>query len=203
MAKICHGEEAVGSIANIPANLIVAIMLGITQFFSMMSYISITAISREGENAVFMKYIPISLHQQFIYKAIPNVIMNTIMNMVIFIIAEILLPIPILYLVVVLILSTLLSIIQSFLNIMRDLRKPKLRWDTEYAVVKQNMNLIWPMVWEMLSIGAIVGLTMLFFVVDLNAFLAFAIVVILLVGIIYLLNRYIKKHQKELFEKIY
>lgn len=150
-----------------------------------------------------MKYIPIPLYQQLLYKAIPNIIMNIIMNVVIFIVVEILVPIPILYLIVVLILSTLFSVIQSFLNLIRDLKKPKLKWDTEYAVVKQNMNLMWPMIFGMLCIGIIVGLTILFSIMNFNEILALGIVLMILVGVIYILNCYIKKHQEELFEKVY
>lgn len=169
----------------------------------MMNYISITAISRDGASAVFVKYIPLSLYRQFLYKSIPHIIMNTIMNLIVFILAKLVTPIPILYLIVVLILSTLFNIIQSFLNLIIDLKKPKLKWDTEYAVVKQNMNLMWTMIFGMVCIGIIVGLTVIFTVANCNPIIAFSITTLFLIGVIYLLNRYIKEHQEELFKKIY
>lgn len=206
MNKTQHGEEGfnlTSLIETMPAILIVAIILGITQFLAMMNYISITAVSRDGTSAVFIKYIPLSLYRQFLYKSIPNIIMNIIMNLIVFAIVMIVVPIPILYLIVVLILSTLFNIIQSFLNLIIDLKKPKLKWDTEYAVVKQNMNLMWTMIFGMVCIGIIVGLTVIFTVANCNPIIAFSITTLFLIGVIYLLNRYIKEHQEELFAKIY
>lgn len=190
-------------LTGISSTIIVAVIVGIIQFFTMMSYVSITAISRDGENAVFTKYIPVSLHKQFIYKAIPNIILNIIMNLVVFILVEISIPVPISLLIYAFILATLISIIQSFINLIIDLKKPKLKWDTEYAVVKQNMNLMWPAAFGMISIGIIVALTILFTITNLNGIIAFAITTVLLLVVIYILNNYIKNNQEKLFEKIY
>ena len=71
------------------------IILCVIQFFSMFIYISITAISREGENAVFMKYIPVSLYKQYIYKCIPNIIMNVVTIVICLAVAQYLLKLPI------------------------------------------------------------------------------------------------------------
>ncbi len=169
----------------------------------MMNYISVTAVSRDGANAVFIKYIPLSFYRQFLYKTIPSVIMNTIMNLIIFVIVRLIIPVPILYLIIVLIFSTLLSIIQSFLNLIIDLKKPKLKWDTEYAVVKQNMNLMWTMIFSMVLIGIIIGITILFMITNINEILAFFVTTFILILAIYFLNKYIKEHQEELFKKIY
>ena len=60
--------------------LVIMGLLEITQFFSIFIYVSITAISRDGSNAVFMKYIPVSLYKQYIYKTIPNINVYLAMN---------------------------------------------------------------------------------------------------------------------------
>ena len=44
----------------------------------MFVYISATAISRDGQNAVFMKYIPVPLMKQIDYKVVPNIVMTTL-----------------------------------------------------------------------------------------------------------------------------
>lgn len=61
----------------------VCLLLGIMQFFNMMSFTAITGVSRDGLNATFMKYIPVPYYKQFIYKMMPNVIMNSITNLII------------------------------------------------------------------------------------------------------------------------
>ena len=73
-------EQITLMLQQMPTNtfFIACIILGVIQFFTMFIYISITAISRDGENAVFMKYIPVSLYKQYMYKIIPNIIMNIV-----------------------------------------------------------------------------------------------------------------------------
>ena len=53
----------------------------------MFNFMSITAVSRDGKDALFMKYIPIELSKQYKYKAIPGIIVNMfplIFNLVVF-----------------------------------------------------------------------------------------------------------------------
>ena len=178
------------------------IVLCIIQFMSMMSFTAITAISRDGQNAVFMKYIPISLHKQFIYKIIPNILLSTIpiilvlATMKFFIIEEI----SIIYLILLYIVAMILNIIQSYCMLLIDLKKPKLEWVTEYAVVKQNFNLVYEIIYAFIVI-AILGVIG-YFTREMN----FSIVVTLLTAItlviFMLIDRYVKRNENKLFRKI-
>ena len=81
-----------------------------------------------------------------------------------------------------------------------DLRKPKLEWSTEYAVVKQNMNLLWPFVLNLLEIGII-------FIVSIplsftNYSITAGILLVLHIIITYFVNKYMYKNQDKLFEKV-
>ena len=58
----------------------VCLILGIIQVLCSMVSISITAISRQGSNAIFMKYIPIHLYKQFLLKNVPQLIVNMIIE---------------------------------------------------------------------------------------------------------------------------
>ena len=140
----------------------ICVLLCILQFFSMMIYVSATAISRDGKNAIFVKYIPLSLYKQFIYKAIPNIIMRIIAILVTLAVATYIINLPISINICIFVISFVLSVIQSYLMLLVDLKKPKLEWDTEYAVVKQNMNLMWPAILGVVNIGIIIALTILF-----------------------------------------
>lgn len=183
--------------------VIILVVVGILQFLSMMIYIATTAISRDGKNASFIKYIPLSLHKQFIYKMMPNVIMNIIAMIIVFVLVGILFPIPVWLYIPIFILGLLFAIIHSYLNLFIDLRKPKLEWDTEYAVVKQNMNLMWPMLFGLLSIGILIGFGIICAILQMETRIAIAILILLLCFVVFLLDSYVEKHQSKLFQRVF
>ena len=92
----------------------------------MFIYISITAVSRDGENAVFMKYIPVSLYKQYMYKIIPNIIMNIVTIIITLGMAEYLLNLPVITLIALFVVATIMGILQSIAMIIVDLKRPKL-----------------------------------------------------------------------------
>lgn len=54
----------------------ICIVIGIIQMIYTVGNISITTISREGKNAIVMKYIPVSLYKQFVWKNFPQILIN-------------------------------------------------------------------------------------------------------------------------------
>lgn len=172
------------------------------QFFLMFIYVSATAISRDGQNAVFMKYIPVSLMKQVDYKVMPNIIMTTIMSVITIIIVEYLFRLPIIYLLLITIAGIIMGVLQSYISIIVDLKKPKLEWSSEYAVVKQNMNLIWPVILGLLNITVIIILSVILgkFV---NSYILTIIIAIVYLLLTIVVRDYIQKNVSKLFEKIY
>ena len=177
-------------------------ILMVIQFFSMFIYISATAISRDGQNAVFMKYIPVPLIKQIDYKVMPNIIMTTIMGIISIGIAEYLFRIPILYLVLITIAAISIGMLQSYLMIIVDLKKPKLEWNSEYAVVKQNMNLVWPM---FLGLANITIIAVLSYALGsfINSYIIIGLFIIIYLGLTMLVRKYIEKNTDKLFRRIY
>ena len=175
-------------------------ILGITQFFSMIIYVSATAISRDGANAVFMKYIPVSLYKQYVYKTIPNIIMNVISTIVVLGIAIYLINISVFDCILLLIVSTIMSSFTSFLEMLIDLKRPKLQWSSEYAVVKQNMNLIFPMIFSLINIGAVVLFNYL--LQNISAYAGIVVVGVVFIIANIIVNKYMKNHEYKLAEKI-
>lgn len=176
------------------------IFIGINVFLYVMNFISVTAISRDGENAVFMKYIPLELSKQCTYKIIPAVIMNIVTIIIMITLAAIFFNVTPLFIISSTLVSILFSILYSYLMIIVDLKRPKLKWDTEYAVVKQNLNMIFEFI---LSIAIIVLLIPVGFVMAKTSYLVTSLLfaVILILGI-YLIRKYIDRNQVKLFEKI-
>ena len=197
------GLEQITQMAQqMPTNtfFIACIILGVIQFFTMFIYVSITAVSRDGENAVFMKYIPVSLYKQYIYKIIPNIIMNIVTILVTLGMAKYLLNLPVITLIALFIVATIMGILQSIAMIIVDLKRPKLNWDSEYAVAKQNLNLVFPVLLSMINIAILVGFVYL--LKDINVYIGVGILGILYVIATFITNKYLYNKQYELADKI-
>ena len=195
-------EQITQMVQQMPTNtfFIACIILGVIQFFTMFIYISITAISRDGENAVFMKYIPVSLYKQYMYKIIPNIIMNIVTIIITLGMAEYLLGLPAITLIALFIVATIMGILQSIAMIIVDLKRPKLNWDSEYAVAKQNLNLVFPVLLAMLNIAIMVGLV--FLLKDINVYIGMGLLGILYMVVTFVTNKYLYNKQYELANKI-
>ena len=195
-------QQITQMVQQMPTNtfFIACIILGVIQFFTMFIYISITAISRDGENAVFMKYIPVPLYKQYIYKIIPNIIMNIVTIIVTLGMAEYLLRLPVITLIALFIVATIMGILQSIAMIIVDLKRPKLNWDSEYAVAKQNLNLVFPVLLAMVNIVILVGFVYL--LKNINVYLGVGLLGILYIVVTVVTNKYLYNKQYELAEKI-
>ena len=177
-------------------------ILCVIQFFLMFIYISVTAISRDGQNASFMKYIPVKYMKQIDYKVMPNIIMTSIMSIITVIIAGILIKVDILYLLLILITSIIMGVFQSYVLIIVDLKKPKLEWNSEYAVVKQNMNLIWSVVISLISITLLIILGV-FLGNIFSSFILTGIIALVYLLVTMITRNYINNNINKLMEKIY
>ena len=191
-------QNVLGSFIETPIGL--AIVLSITEFLTSMLYIAPTAISRDGQNAIFMKYIPVPYYKQLIYKGIPSVVFGTITSIIVMGFVYVIAAPSVLFLLTVFILNLVLLILQTILMELVDLKKPKLEWSTEYAVVKQNLNLLWPFVLNLLEIGIIFIVTI---PLSFANYLIIALVILVLhIIITYFVNKYVYKNQDKLFDKI-
>lgn len=173
--------------------------LTIIIFFFILNYTSVTAISRDGQNAVFMKYIPIELDKQIIFKIMPGIILNIIPIIYTIIFGVICIPnIQGKTYISVFIIALLINILNNFLMIIVDLKNPKLKWITEQAVVKQNIN--------MLFVIAFVGIEIVLVIVLGNVIKDVTNLVILLSSFfliaIIIVKKYISSNKEKIFEKI-
>ena len=196
-------QQMTQELSGVNANMIVFIILGIIQFIFMFGYIAPTAISRDGQNATFMKYIPVPLAKQVIYKVLPSILLQIIIAIMVMALVWYVLQTNIVILLFTAIVAVIMIIMQNLLMIMVDLKKPKLEWSSEYAVVKQNMNLIWPMIIAMVSIVIYITLGMVISKVNIPVY-----IVLLALAIIYIIptmviKRYMQNHENTLGKHIY
>ena len=127
-------------------------------------------------------------------------VFGTITSLIVLIFIYVVAKPSLVFLLTALILNLILLILQTLLMELVDLRKPKLEWSTEYAVVKQNMNLLWPFVLNLIEIGII-------FIVSIplsftNYLITAVILVVLHIIITYFVNRYMCNNQDKLFDKV-
>lgn len=195
------GGDISAFLGNIEINTItICIVIGIIQFLSFISIASVTNISRDGKYANFMKYIPISLYKQSNYKILTTTILNSISVLMVLITFYLLKPDAIIYIIAVFLIAMLSNFLLNQLMLIVDLKKPKLKWDTEYAVVKQNMNVIYSIIYACIIIAIIIIYAM--FCQDLSARVTLAIFAMFFGVISIIVDRYIFKNQNKLYEKV-
>ena len=179
---------------------VICLVLGIIQFVFTMSNISITALSREGNSANYMKFIPIDFYKQFIYKSIPQIIINMFFSIIILILIKLIfVEFNFIYLFFIFIISNLLNIINSELMVLVDFYKPNLKWKTEYETVK-NDNKLFQYVLTIFIILILVYFNKIF--KDLNLNISCFLIILIFVLLIFIINKIIKININKLFEKI-
>ncbi len=176
-------------------------ILIVLQVLFSISNISLTAISREGKNAIFIKYIPIELYKQFVYKNVPQIMLNFIVAVVVLGLIGCLIPsINIWYLAMVFMIAMLINIINSYLMLMVDLRRPNLVWDTEYSVVKKSDNKFFQYAFMIINVLFLMYIANVF--KNINILIMLIIETVIFAVIFIILDRCIKKWQHKLFNKI-
>lgn len=203
LEKLIQSNDTVKeAISNIPFTAKTAnIILCIIQVLISIPAISLTAISRDGKNAVFTKYVPISLYKQFLYKNAIQVIVNLVVSLIILGVVWVWLPnANLLQIIILFITAIFISIINSFLMLIVDLRRPQINWDSEYEVTKNNQNKIFQYVFMIIMVLVYLYLAKVFNDLKVTAFLAIQLVIFAVVFII--INLLIKKNIEKLFEKI-
>ena len=177
------------------------IIIGIIQIIFTLGNLSITAISREGKNAIVMKYIPVPLYKQFLWKNIPQILINTIPIIGMVVVIAINIPkVSILYYLVGILIAMILNVINSFLMVVVDLKKPNLDWITETSALKDNGNKLY----QYVTTIAISLLLMYFAKIfeDVNIIISLSIITIILFIILFIINILIKNNINKLLKKI-
>lgn len=175
-----------------------AFALGILN--SNLNMISASAISREGTNIIFMKYIPVPIMTQINAKALSGIIISELGYLFMVLPIIIFLQFPIVIALLCIIIGSLAVVVGNYLGMLCDLIHPKLVWEQEASAVKQNMSSALSM---LLSMGICIALIGSIFVVDESMrstiFYASMIITILLVPISY---KGVQAFAKKRFQKI-
>ena len=146
------GSEFTAVIAMIPWNepaitkylLAGGFALGLA--ISSLNLITPTAISREGQNVYFMKYIPVSYFDQMQAKVISGMVISVLGIMFMLFPAAYIVKAPIVLVLMMFGTSLLSAIFMNYLGMIVDIIRPKLVWEQEQSAVKQNLNAAFTMI---------------------------------------------------------
>ena len=175
------------------------LLLIVINFFYMLNFTSTTAISREGENALFMKYIPIPLSRQYKYKSIPGIIINLVPLAYVFIVLRIIVPgLNLVFYLKTFWVALLCNILINYFSVFIDVLNPKLHWSSEYAVVKQNINMLYGFFLNLIVMGIII--TAASYIDDLNILISVLSGIIIFVMTVF--EIFLQKYQNKIFKKI-
>lgn len=178
-----------------------SLIIGIIQVIFTLSSLSLTAISRYGKNATFFKYIPIKFKTQFRLKNMPQLIVNTIIIVVILGTIHCLIPtINNLYILAMFIIAMLLNIINSNILLFLDLSRPRLNYENEITVIKQNDNKLFQYILTVVSCFLIWYLNEVTKELSLN--IAILIEMIVFSVIVIGMEIFINKKANKLFKRI-
>ena len=179
---------------------VILLVLGIIQIIFTMSNISISSISREGKNAIYMKSIPIDFYKQFVYKTIPQIIVNMILIFIILILLKLIFPeFNLMYLILIFILANLLNIINSKLMVLVDVSRPNLNWNADYEAIKNN-NKLFQYTLTIIIILILVYFSKIFS--KINLIISCLLIILILIILILIINKIIKININKLFKKI-
>ena len=199
---IQNDENIKNSLASITINTeVIGIILCVAQILFSISSLSLTAISREGRDAILIKYLPVDLYKQFKYKNIPQVVLNILVSIVILGLVYYFIPsIGILNILLLFILLLFINLINSYLMLITDLRRPMLNWDSEQSVIKKNDNKVFQYFLMIIMVLIILYFANIF--KNINLTLGIIIEIILFSIIFIIIDRLVKKNCKKLFNKI-
>ena len=179
----------------------ICLILAGIQLVLTFSNTSITSISRQGKNAIYMKFIPIDYYKQFIYKSVPQIIMNAIFILILLLVINAVVhDIKFIYLLYIFIIANLLNIFNSLLMVVIDLTDPNLNWNAEYEVISNNNKKIYQYVLTILIILLLTYFSKIF--IDINLNISCILIIAILLIILFIFNLIIIKNKNKLLKKI-
>lgn len=175
-----------------------SIFIAVGQIFYMTSFSSIIAVSRESKYAKLVKYLPIDLNQQFKYKLNIGIKINTVVAVMVSICNYLCIQ-DFAVAISVFLSLTLLNVIGEKFKLLTDLKSPKLDWDSEYTMMKQNTNVMNVLFYALIVVGIVLGISK---IIE-NRTTYLIVVIAILIIIDSLLNRHIRKNKEKIFSRVY
>ncbi|WP_312650856.1 putative ABC transporter permease subunit [Proteiniclasticum sp.] len=133
-------EQVLTLIRSVDEGVLIVGMVGVGFLLGSINIISSTAISREGKNFYFVKYIPVSYATQLYAKILSSFYVEAMALVILYSLMIFLFQVNIGFVLLSLIIVALASLLVNQIGMLFDIFWPKLNWDTEQKAVKQNFN---------------------------------------------------------------
>jgi len=142
--------------------ILMAAITGVAVFMAGSNAISATSLSREGKEFYISKYIPLAYKIQIQAKLLSAYVFGILGAVLLIIAATVLMPLKLPFIGALLGISlvAIAPVIEAGLLI--DLARPKLEWENEAQALKQNLNVVFSMIFSVLLGGVILYLVVRF-----------------------------------------
>lgn len=184
------------SIVN--SSLGISIFLIVGQVFYMLNFSSIIAISRDSNNAMLIKFLPIDLYKQFKIKIRIGILINTLASLIVSI-AFLIFTKKLLFTFIIFLSLCFINVIGEKCKLLIDLQNPQMNWNSEYTMMKQNTNIMYELFYTFFISGCIFVISKI--IIRSSIFLFTIFVITFLIN--FILSKYIDKKKAKLFKKIY
>jgi ABC-2 type transport system permease protein len=134
---------------------VLAVLVGASAFIASSNAITSSALSREGRNMYFMKYIPVSMRRQLYAKTLTGMLLSLI-GIVLMCGIALYLGAPVLIAAIALVMSIPAVLAACVAGILIDAARPKLEWTNEQQAIKQNMNVLLHMLFGLVFALAVI-----------------------------------------------
>lgn len=141
------------------AGIALGIILAVFAFMSGSNGVAATAISREGQDLYIKHYLPISYRDQIVAKLLSSVVVGYSGVVSLTVPLAVLFGVPLYFTVITLALAFLPLALTSMSGLLLDLLNPKLEWDSEQKAVKQNLNVVFNILFSTVLAGIMVAVT--------------------------------------------
>lgn len=122
--------------------VIVLIIIGISVFTASMNFVASTCISREGNTFWISKIVPVSAEEQLKGKFLNGFLPQAILCVIITLLFAIFVSMPFINVLIALLYSLLGSAAFTYMSMIPDAVKPKLKWNNPQEAIKQNTNAV-------------------------------------------------------------
>ncbi|HIT71873.1 MAG TPA: hypothetical protein IAD08_08215 [Candidatus Scatovivens faecipullorum] len=193
------GLDLIESFKNIVnSSLGISIFLIVGQVFYMLNFSSIIAISRDSNNAILIKFLPIDLYKQFKIKIRIGILINTLASLIVSI-AFLIFTKKLLFTFIIFLSLCFINVIGEKCKLLIDLQNPQMNWNSEYTMMKQNTNIMYELFYTFFISGCIFVISKI--IIRSSIFLFTIFVITFLIN--FILSKYIDKKKAKLFKKIY
>lgn len=193
------GVDLVSDLMNkMDTSQMAMIFIAVGEVFFMMNFCSIIGISKESKSAILTKTIPIGFKTQFNLKTYLGKTMNLLSVLIITFAYFLSTKNPVQTIVIFAILYFLDSIGEK-IKLYIDSRKPQIDWDNEYAMMKQNTNIMNVLFKTLITLVILYLISKL--IKDQFAYLIAILILSFIVNSF--INNYISRNKNKIFEKIY